>query len=607
MSEVASELLSMKSVVTQVDDLQSTIANTHSIIAVFTHQDFHYSLNMRYEYLIEFLSKPATLVQTVTLFQSNKPVDPSDFALSCKIAYYAHLVLASNIEKVVKTLLDHREILQAVFSIASKDPADNLTSQGYLHEIFKALINDANNHKVEIFKALSENNLQMLIPMIHNLSAANAASLKELLTSRSEEAGPLQNQTFNYLVDYFLQEKKDQNLDFTLDEFTFENLVMIFQALTSDKKSLDVTCCDSHAFISVFRSENTFKSEYSLHFRIILTRYWAAIGRSSDYSNVAEVYPAFAEILNSNGKFLLKKDVLELLRVITNSPSFTPSIDELFLALVYGCINNSPHNDVIQSYCFKTLEQILGSLSGHTAVHGDIGKFIIAAYRQARVPNVSSKFPNKISLHFIGQILSKINLSLIFDEELVDAIESARASLKSFFTPFDTEASSGTLSDFSSIVKIIKQDDIAPFTQSFKLGSNPSNNFWKDWSQEMISASANELEGLEEDGSPKVQQFSPANLNVRMIKTHSMNLISEDADSDRDFGSDKFNLGSIDHFEGLSPEKKGMENQLFSPRNSGLFSRDGEANEEAYVSFTKKGFGTNGGQELFDSYDFLTK
>lgn len=613
MSEVASELLSVKSVVTPADDLQATIASVSSLGTVFAHKDFQYSLNMRYDFLIEFLSKPDILMETVSLFQSNVPAEPSDYILSCKIAFCAHLVFASNIPQIVRALLDHREILDAVFSIASKDPTANLTAQGYLLEIFKALINDANAHKLEIFSALAQNDLKMLTPMIHNLSAANASCLKELLVARYDEAVGLQNKVFNYLVDYFLQEKQDNTLDFSIDEFTFENIMMIFQALTSDKKNLEVACYDSQVFVSVFRSENAYKSEYSFHLRVILSKYWATVGQTTDYSNIAEVYPTFAEILNSQSNFPLKKDILELLKTLTKSPNFTSTLDESFLDLVYGCISSAPYNDVIQNYCFQILGQILSSLHNHPSVHLHVGRFIVAAYRQTKVPNVSSKFPNKISLHFIGQILTKLNTSVIENTDIENDIEAARDNLKYLFSPFDTENSAGALSDFSSIVKIIKQDDFAPFAQSFKPGSNPSNNFWKDWSQEMLVTSANDADGFEEDSSPKPSQFSPEHLNIKMIKTHSMNLskvdgnlISEEAESEYDFNSQKFNVGSIERFDDLSPGKS-LENQLFSPRNSGLFTREPDINEDSYMSFAKRGLGTNAEKALMDSYDFLTK
>ena len=613
MSEVVSELLSVKSAISQIDDLQTAIASTHSLHAVLAHRDFQYSLNMRYDFLVEFLSRPDVLMEAARIFQNSEPIESSDFDLSCKIAYFAHLVFASNIPQIVRAVLDQHEILNWVFRIATKDPALNLTAQGYLFEIFKALINDANCFKFEVFAALAQDNLRIIIPMIHCLSAANASCIKELLTVRCEEAGELQSKVFNYLIDYFLQEKQDAYLDFAIDEFTFENLRMIFQGLTSEYKHIKTTCCNSHTLVSIFRSEYAYTTEYSFHFRILLAKYWVSVGQVTDYSNVGEIYSTCAEILNAQGSFLLKKDILELFKTVTKAQSFVSTVDESFLELIYRCIGSSPFIDVIQNHCFQIIGQVLDGLTRNANVHLHVARFITAAYRQSKVPNVSSKFPNKVSLHFIAQTINKINSSLFGTTDIAFELETARGSIKSLFAPFDTEDSTGELSDFSSIVKIIKQDNLASLGQSFKPNLNLANNIWNDWSQEIIIASPNDSEGLDESGSPKPNRMPQDHFGIRMIKTHSMNLskadcnlIGEDGESEHNFNSQRFNVGSIERFDDLSP-RKGLDDQLFSPQNSGLFMREDELNERSYVSFARKGLGTDADKTLMDSYDFLTK
>ena len=468
------------------------------------------------------------------------------------------------------------------------DPERFVTAQGYFAGVFKVLLSAANTKNAEFHKFLSEGREGFIFPMARGLSAANATCLRELLGNPAAELAQLQGETLTLLIRTHTRPAEAG----PLDEFAYKNAIWLLERLMEDKRMITVGLSPSNSLADLVRPSEATGSTDSLRVMILAATYLAGTEQLGDAAHLPEILAA-ATGLGSRAPAELVQDTLNLTKSLLKEKYFESlALDQLMFFLV-GVIEAYPFADVLHFACFEVLGLLLSSLQKHSGCEAPLIAFVLNSVEQSREPSQSSKKFNKVSFDFTKQLVCSLDLARLADEAARSALSELKPRLKQWFRKFDVESdSTQPVSNMSSVVQAVREEELAPFAQQFDAIGPGSPNYWKDWSSGSPSPTRDPGEEL---------LFSPNNPDLRKIKTDSVSLsnleariiLNEDSSPER---NKQFNVGSIERFE----DDDLLDNELLSPKNSGLFVRERDFRNDSFAQIVHP-------HVLQDSFDSLTK
>jgi hypothetical protein len=560
-----SELFSTISTATRHDDLESLIVGGAGLTSVLGHNDFQFELNMRQKFFNDYFQNPQILNELVRLFQTIEVSDQLDFDAQCKYAFLACQVLSANMNSIIEGLIQNYKIFASMFDVVKLNSTHYVTAQGYFYEIFKSLIHDYNDHKLDIIRLISENKEDLIYPMVSNLSAANAFSIKEVLVNQTTEMTSLKNDLFNHMVNYFLKDQAFEEQSLQMCDNAFENMTMILKSLISEKPELRLECINCSSLKNFFSPNSHAGNNSDYNFRLLLATYYASVNAIIGFENFENIIVQMGSFIDNKSNLITVKYIVDLFKILCANETFRKQIEPYFLKLIFQIITAYPMNDVLHFQCFSIIDLLLSTIEASIVLRPILICFLLEACKRQKGPKSSSKDLNKISLHFIAKPILKLHIERIEDQEEKIELQNLQADFREIFCLSDTQVSSNSLIDFSSIVKIIKQEELVPFTKNPNNFSSSNSNIWKDWSQDNLASLANQE--FQETNIQNSGYLLPDINDVKMTKTHSVNLNNFDPSlienyDDADYSSERFNIGSIEKLDVLSPEKG--KNSLYS-------------------------------------------
>lgn len=110
-------------------------------------------------------------------------VGTKNYDLCRKFSYFSFRIFAEYNPSFTQFLYGNEGLMLELLGIGQLDPNVYIATQGYLQSIIRNHLNNMNERKSEFVQLLLKHQQTHVLPLVENLSRANAEIVKDLLTN----------------------------------------------------------------------------------------------------------------------------------------------------------------------------------------------------------------------------------------------------------------------------------------------------------------------------------------------------------------------------------------------------------------------------------------
>jgi hypothetical protein len=470
------QLLSSQDKGREFNDLPDLVREGASLKQILNSVYFPDELALQRNYLIEYL-KQKEVIHNLLGFMI-KPDDPPTAPQSpeCKFAFYAYCVLSTPNDSIIEALLSNQDLLNMLFSPAHSDESRYTTSQGYLMGIIRLLLSDMNPMKNDFISILFKNSGTLIFPLIHNMTSANSAILKEILVTPNPLLAKLQFSIFEYILFFYLNEKFTTSPHACVNDYMFDNLVSIFRHLGNEKIRYEYKLKYEGNLYSIKNIRAKEHMEDLFYLRVCLLRYIAITEQIKKSDRIAELLNARHLFSNGKRKFWLVKEIVGFVKILSGNKEFVGVIDEKVVRELIKIVIDFPKSDIMHTAVFEILMNSVLKIEASPSLLSSILEFLNSLVESSSLPGHPKTLSNKCSLAFCANFLNSINQQMISDIQSRHLVQKLTNKLKNVYTKFEIYKISNSVSiDKSDLVVIIKNPmEMFKFSEAL---NNEKKNF----------------------------------------------------------------------------------------------------------------------------------
>lgn len=416
--------------------------------SLFSQPDFLSKLHIGQPKLINFLSQQHVVTKILVYLSKLGNPRKQSHAECYEYPFYAFSVLSNCHPSITKTLLENKANLDALFNITMIEGGEYVTCHGYAQGIYKNLLSDGNSLIEEFVRIMNENYKEYLFPYTRNLHRANAEMIAATLASFNFKLRKIQEKLFEDLIDLNFDvigvsknyEEIADNLKKILEAITAEGFVYKAR-LTAQLLSFKIKEPQNpHHLLCVLKAKVAF---------LIYNLRSDQLTSQIPVNNLLSCYRAVANQPGAKNCLIL---LLELLKLASQQEKFINCFDHSVIKTLLEVIKETNFSDIIHSSIFKTLNNLKDLISANKDNRRLIIDFILSNTHAARLPHKAAKHPNKISLHFIAQLIQLIDP--VFEEI---SLEKLKKDLCPEFGKLCFNAEDSNFDELSD-VKIVLKD-----------------------------------------------------------------------------------------------------------------------------------------------------
>lgn len=458
------------------EPLEKIISKKPKIEEVLLHSAFKTELNNESEYLINFLKQKdnlASILFFIGLGDHEEHFHNKKFSL---ITSRASMVLLKCNFSITAALFSMPDLEIVFFKMIDVSSFSHSTSQGYFYEICRSMIENSDIQKKLLFSIFENPINRYNYRMIENLTFSNTLLIKLLVSTIDGLSQDRKQQTFSYIVYYFINEKFLDNKKTPIDEFSFQNVFSFFHFLSAEKISFEY----KKKYILNLFNEKTIKSEkyffQLFHLRIILLKYLVTTEQLQEFPNPGIFLSKILEISAKNKKFVVLLDGLTFYKFISRNSQFEKCADLQFFTVLIDVFNKYLFSDILHNCIFSIFQNLILVISRNQSVLKVILEFLQSALQNSLSSKLQNQRLNEMSLNFAYLLINSVEQNINNDcLEKIKVLEM-RAKLHKICV-FDENASNlenSVISSRSKMETILKTNDEIARLMAF-INSNEEN------------------------------------------------------------------------------------------------------------------------------------